>query len=139
MGDYTAAAMMGLNLLQSSQQNKATMSADAAQQRADIQQRRYQLQIQERDKRDRLKRAVSTQRSRFGAQGLNPASGSAAALIEGLRKDTEKSISNQRSMETMRINNLIDNSQHRANNSLLEYRNKQINKGLKLSFNLLEQ
>ena len=102
MGDFATVAMMGLKMIQSDQQAKVQQNAAMAQQRADVQQRQYQLQIQEREKRDRLKRAQATQRSRFGAQGLNPAGGSAAALLEGLRKETEKSIADQWGLNTMR-------------------------------------
>ncbi len=139
MGDFATVAMMGLKMVQSSQQSKAQQGATVAQQRADIQQRQYQLQIQERDKRDRLNRALATQRSRFGAQGLNPAAGSAAALLEGLRKETEQSIADQRGFENMRINQLAKNNKRQARVNLLENRNTQMNKGLSTAFNLLEK
>ncbi|NQU58992.1 MAG: hypothetical protein HQ513_17310 [Rhodospirillales bacterium] len=139
MGDFATVAMMGLKMVQSSQQAKIGQSAAMAQQRADIQQRQYQLQIQERDKRERLKRVQATQRARFGGQGLNSTGGSAAALLEGLQKDTEQSISEQRSIEDMRINQLAENNRRKSRKNLLEYQNNQIGKGLGTVFNLLER
>ncbi|MBL6931199.1 MAG: hypothetical protein ISR46_06830 [Rhodospirillales bacterium] len=139
MGDFATVAMMGLKMIQSDQQAKVQQNAAMAQQRADVQQRQYQLQIQEREKRDRLKRAQATQRSRFGAQGLNPAGGSAAALLEGLRKETEKSIADQWGLNTMRNNQLAENAQSKTRINLLETRNNQINQGLGGVFNLLER
>ena len=147
MGTFTAAQLMSaatagmssLGMVQSSQQAKAQQSAAIAQQRADIQQRHYQLQIQERQKRDRLKRAQATQRSRFGAQGLDPAAGSAAALLDGLRKETEQSIADQRGMENMRINQLADQSRRKKKINLLEHRARQFNQGAGTLFNLLER
>jgi len=129
-----SAGKMGLSMAGPSQQNAAI-----AQQRADIQQRQYQLQIQERDKRARLKRAQATQRARFGGQGLNSTGGSAAALLEGLRKDTEKSIFDQRSFENMQVNQLAENTRRKGRINLLENRNSQISKGLESAFNLLER
>jgi hypothetical protein len=139
MGDFASVAMMGLKMVQSGQQAKAQQNASLAQQRADIQQRQYQLQIQERDKRARLKRVQATQRARFGAQGLNPAGGSAAALLAGLRKDTEKSIAEQRSIENMRINRLSEKTQAKARINLLEEQFNPFSKGAGTVFNLLER
>jgi len=142
MGDFTTVAMMALNTVKSSQQAKAQQNAAMAQQRADIQQRQYQLQIQEREKRDRLKQALATQRSRFGAQGLSPSSGSAAALLEGLQKDTEKGIADQRGLENLRISQLADKSARKRRINLLEFQKGQVGQvgnGLGTAFNLLER
>lgn len=139
MGDYAQIALMAVKTIQSSQQAKAQQSAVMAEQRADIQQRQYQLQIQEREKRARLKRAEATQRSRFGAQGMNSNGGSAAALLSGLRKETDQSIADMRGQENMRVNELNAQAKRQERISLLELQNGTFNQGLGSIFNLLEK
>ena len=138
MGDFATMAMMGMSAIQSSQQQKSQQATAMARQRADIQQRQYQLQIQERDKRNRLKQAEAAQRARFGGQGLGSSSGSAAALLAGMRKQTEQSIADQNNLEGMRIGALANKTKKRGPINLLEHQNT-IRQGIGLMSNLLER
>ncbi len=139
MGDFATAAMLAVNTLSSAQQAKAQQAAATARQRADIQQRQYQLQIEERRKRDRLKRQEAARRARFGAQGVASAGGSAAALLQGLRNETEREIAEMHNLQNMRLGELNRENQSRAKINLLEHRNDLLKKGLGTAFNLLEK
>lgn len=139
MGQFASAAMLVANTVQSAQQAKQQKAAAMARQRADIQQRQYQLEIQEREKRDRLKRAEAAQRAHFGSQGMGAGSGSAAALLQGLRKETEQSIADMWGLENMRTDRINKESARRRRLNLLEHRNGAIGQGLGTIVNLLEK
>ncbi len=138
MGNFAQVALMAASMIQSQQQAKTQQAAATARQRADIQQRQYQLQIQEREKRDRLKKTLASQRARFGAQGLGSSSGSAAALLNGLRKDTEKSIADARNLNNMQTSNLLNQPASNNRINLLEHRQSQLG-NMRGMINLLER
>jgi len=88
--DPVSLAIMGLSTMSTIQNQKAAQKNAVRQQQA---QQAIQLEQQrqaERDRKDALKRAVAKKRARFGASGLTSGSGSAAAILKGLTRQSEQ-------------------------------------------------
>jgi hypothetical protein len=95
MGGFTPQAVMtaigfGLNVVQRQRQAgaaRAQIEAEAAANAAEVEAQRTAA-ARERDAR--LRRSLAAQRARFAASGLDPAQGSAAAVLDGLVAEAER-------------------------------------------------
>lgn len=95
---------------------KANRAAATSQADFQIQQIRRTQEIEEQRRRERLRQALATQRSRFGGQGISAQGGSAAALLEGLSKSIDSESRNAQSLAGFRIaaiNNRLAESRRR--------------------------
>ena len=94
------------SVLQSAMQNRSAPPDPAQGQRqeqiAEINRRRV---TQEREKKEDLRRKQAQMRARYGASGLLN-SGSADAVLNTLRKETEQSIANTNASDQYRISGL---------------------------------
>jgi hypothetical protein len=117
MGGFVPAAAMSVMQLgaqsaqrkqQMSHQNQQAELARAtqeAQARAQIEQIQQSGQTNERQRREALRRALATQRARFGAQGLG-AGGSADAVLAGMAAEAQREGGEARDLAQMRINQI---------------------------------
>ncbi len=99
----------GLGVLANAYASRTAQKQAAAQQQQaaalKIAELEKQRSIDERRKRDALKREQARRRARFGAAGLL-ASHSADAVLEGLRQQTEQSIMDAREADQLSIRNI---------------------------------
>ena len=108
MGGFTPEAIMtvidlGLNAIQNRRQAgaaRAQIESEAAANAADVEARRAAAQ---RERDARLRRALATQRARFAAGGLDPAQGSAAAVLDGLVAEAERETEEDREQVNSRL------------------------------------
>ena len=98
------------------QEQLAAQGVDAQWQ---VDQIRQAQQIDERQRRDRLRRALATQRARFGAEGIGTG-GSAQAVLAGLAAEAERENSDDRAMATARINRINDQYDWKRRKFVLE-------------------
>ncbi len=125
-------AMTALQYGIDSAQQKASKAARTSETASSINQLRVSQQIENKERRDRLRRAVAAQRARFGAQGI-AASGTAQAVLGGLAAETDQEIAASGLKAALRVNKIIDDSSQRA--SLLAASSPQN----RLSFSLLQK
>ncbi|MEK7244437.1 MAG: hypothetical protein AAB223_00265 [Pseudomonadota bacterium] len=117
MGGFAPQAIMtviglGLNAIQTQRQAKAgraQVETEAAANAADVETQRAAA---EREREERLRRALATQRARFAAQGLDPAQGSAAAVLGGLVAEAEREAEEDREQVNSRLG-LLDRRRRR--------------------------
>ena len=116
----------------------AQKSNQAAAQEADARSRTEQIrqvqQIEERQRRDHLRRALATQRARFGAQGIG-AGGSSQAVLSGLAAEAEQENADSRALASTRINRINDQLAWSRRKNLLEASRP----GNRMAFGLLQQ
>ncbi len=98
MGDFTALALGGLEILQKRQQARAANRAAQVRAETEIARIRQQQTIRDRQKREQLRRATAIQRARFGAQGMSGGGGSAAAVLRGLGSRVDRSIADDEAL-----------------------------------------
>ena len=140
----TTAAMTALQMIQTRQQAKAKNSAATAKAQSQVQQIQRAQEIRERQRREKLRQNLARQRARFGASGTG-GSGSADAVLRGLSKETDRIISDERSLNAFPINRINSGLQQRTRRNLLEASSAQrrgafslLGKGLNL-ISLLER
>lgn len=120
MGSFAAtAAMTALQMIQAKQQAKAQNAAAAATAQSQIQQNQRAQAIRERQRRERLRQTLASQRARFGARSIG-GGGSANAVLQGLTKNTESAIADERSLNAFPINRINTNLELRRQRNLLE-------------------
>ena len=95
MGGFTPQAVMavlgaGLDLVQQRQQARAARRTAEAQAGAQAAQIEAARQAADRDRAARLARSLAAARARFAARGLDPAQGSAAAVLNGLMSEADR-------------------------------------------------
>jgi len=115
-----SAAMAGMNSIQARQQARSAnrqAQAQAAQKTAVL--NRAQ-QIEERRRKDQLKRDTATQRARFAAQGTGARGGSAAAVLQGLARPVDEAIEDTRLRTESSISAINENLSYRNRTNLLE-------------------
>ena len=98
-----AVVQLGLNAIQNRRQARASrdqIEADAAASTAELEASRAEA-ARERDAR--LRRALAAQRARFAAGGLDPAQGSAAAVLGGLVAEAEREAEEDRERVNSRL------------------------------------
>jgi hypothetical protein len=95
------AVQMGLAAAQQ-QAGLASEKADAKAQAAQI---RAAQQVEERARRERLRRALAAQRARFGGQGVT-GSGSANAVLQGLAAAADREAADSNLLAGIRLDRL---------------------------------
>ena len=100
----------------------AAMTAQQAKDeaRAQTQQIAQTQAIATRQRQDQLRRALATQRARFGAQGVAAGSGSAEAALGGLEAEATREDTESRSLGELRIGRLNDQLDWQRRRNLLE-------------------
>ena len=76
---------------------------------------------QEKLRRNLLKRDVSSQKALYGASGVNPTTGSANAVIKGLKSETEEAISSDKATDQTRLEELSSSLSYGQRKNLLAY------------------
>lgn len=119
-GILPSAAMSALQLgLDAAQQSSAQAQAKA-ETRAQVMQIQQTQEIAARQRRDQLRRALATQRARFGAQGIAAAGGSAEAALGGLEAEAAREDADAQSLAELRIGRLNDQLDWQRRRNLLE-------------------
>ena len=119
-GMLPTAAMSAMQLgMDMAQQNTAQAQAKA-EARAQTLQIQQTQEIQARQRQDQLRRALATQRARFGAQGIGAGDGSAEAALGGLEAEAARQEQDASSLSGMRINRINDDLEWQQRRSLLD-------------------
>lgn len=119
-GMLPTAAMSALQLGMDMAQQKNTQAEAKADARAQTQQVQQQQEIQSRERRQHLRRALATQRARFGAQGIAAGGGSAEAALGGLEAEAARDQQDATSLGTMRIDRINDELDWQQRRNLLD-------------------
>jgi hypothetical protein len=119
-GILPSAAMSALQLgLDAAQQNSAQAEAKA-EARAQERQIQQTQEIAARQRRDQLRRALATQRARFGAQGIAAGGGSAEAALGGLEAEAAREEADAQSLNELRIGRLNEQLDWQRRRNLLD-------------------
>ncbi len=103
MGSFAPIAGIALQALNQRGQARAAnqaASAEAARQSQAIQ---LTQEANNQKRREQLRQIQATQRARFGAQGLRSAGGSAAAVLSGFEKSTNRDIRDDTGLTNLRL------------------------------------
>ena len=133
-GVLPTAAMSVLQMGLESEQARNQTAAQEANARAQTEQIRQNQIIEERKRRDRLRRALATQRARFGAQGIG-SGGSSQAVLAGLAAEAEQENADSRAQASSRISQINDQLAWSRRKNLLEASRP----GNRMAFGLLQQ
>ena len=95
MGGFTPGLIMtvvsqGMGMMQKQNQARAARQAADAQAGAQAAQIEAARQAADRDREARLARTLASARARFAGRGLDPAQGSAAAVLDGLISESDQ-------------------------------------------------
>lgn len=80
---------------------------------------RYAQLSDEQDRRERLRRAIATERARMAARGVSPLTGSSAAILSGLVANASRETTRDKTIADMRIGRLNDRQDSTSNRNLL--------------------
>jgi len=124
MGGLTSTAVLsvlqsGIGLVQARNQARAQNAAADAAAQSQVQLIQRSQEIGERERRERLRRVLASQRAQFGAQGIG-GGGSADAVLQGFTKDTDRAIDDDRSLDALRIGSIDRALAERRRRNLLE-------------------
>jgi hypothetical protein len=119
-GMLPSAAMTALQMGMDMAQQKQAQSQAKAEARAQTQQIQQTQEINARQRQEQLRRALATQRARFGAQGIAAGSGSADAALAGLQAEAAREDADSRSLTDLRIGKLSDQLDWQRRRNLLE-------------------
>lgn len=118
--DPISLAVTGLTTLaslkQASDQRRAQADAHAQAARTAEDRRQHILetqQVEETRERERLRRELARRRARFGARGIG-ADGSAAALLAGLSRSSERRMAEDRRLDGRRLGRIAATAQPRS-------------------------
>ena len=111
-------------------------AAREADSRAQVEQIQQSQQMEAQRRREQLRRALASQRARFGAQGIS-AGGSSEAVLSGLAAEAEQRDAETRSLSRSRINRINDQLAYANRKSLLDLSQKQANNSYSLLNNTL--
>jgi len=124
MGQFAiAAASVGLQMVQQRQQQKAQLRAAQHQAEVETQRLRQRQDIENRQRQEQLKRTLASQRAAFGASGVSGRGGSADAVLQGMRNETARAISDQESVLGLQIGGINDQVDNIRRSNLLQRRN----------------
>ncbi|MCP5364895.1 MAG: hypothetical protein H6905_06685 [Hyphomicrobiales bacterium] len=113
-----SAAMAALQIGLNAAEQQSAMDARKADAKARAAQISVQQEVSDRERRERLRRALATQRARFGSRGIAQ-TGSASAVLGGLAAEAARQSGDAASLASARaeiINTGLDNA---ADQSLL--------------------
>lgn len=119
-GMLPTAAMSALQFGMDMAQQKTAREEAKADARAQTQQIQQQQEIQSRERRDQLRRALATQRARFGSQGIAASGGSVDAALGGLEAEAARDEQDANSLGTMRISRINDELDWQKRRNLLD-------------------
>lgn len=131
MGGFVPAAAMSVmqlgaqsaqrkqQMTHQNQQAEFARATQEAQARAQIEQIQQSNQANERQRQDALKRALATQRARFGARGIG-AGGSADAVLAGMAAEAQREGAEARDLSQIRINQIRDQVAWQNRKNLLD-------------------
>ena len=118
-GLLPSAAMSALQLGMDAAQQQAARDAEKDDAKAQMQQIQQVQVTTDRQRRDQLRRALATQRARFGAQGLASSSGSADAVLTGIQAESEREQADSQTLSGMRVGRIGDQLDWQRRRSLL--------------------
>lgn len=130
-----SAMSTAIGMQQARSQTKARNRAAQARADAQVKQLKTSQQIEERRRKEGLKRNLATQRARFGASGVGGVGGSSDALLRGLSDQTEREIKDRNRLNLLQTNSIYTNLANSKRLNLLES-NRKIGSSL---FGLAEQ
>lgn len=119
-GLLPSAAMSALQLGMDAAQQRAAGDAAKDDARAQMQQIQQDQAVTDRQRRDQLRRALATQRARFGAQGLASGSGSAGAVLTGMQAESDREQAEDQARSGMRVGRIGDQLDWQRRRSLLD-------------------
>jgi hypothetical protein len=100
-------ALSAVQMGMATARESAASAAQEDQAKAQMAQIRLQQKAEDRARQERLRRALATQRARFGAQGIG-SSGSASAVLAGLASEAERQAGESRALSNLRTQNIQD-------------------------------
>lgn len=118
-GMLPTAAMSALQLGLNAAQQAGAQDEAKAQARAQVRQIEQTQEIASRQRRDQLRRALATQRARFGAQGI-AYGGSAEATLSGIEAEAAREEADAQSLNDLRIGRLNDQLDWQRRRNLLD-------------------
>jgi hypothetical protein len=117
-GFLPSAALTALQAGMEMAQRDTAQAEEKSTAQAQIAQVRLAQQTEDRERRERLKRALATQRARFGAQGLS-SSASSDAVLGGLTKEVEQEALDSATQANFRVDRINDQLAWSRRKSLL--------------------
>jgi hypothetical protein len=112
-------AQRNLQIAQQNQQAALARAAEEAQARGQIEQIQQSAQANERQRQYAIKRALATQRARYGAQGIG-AGGSADSVLAGMAAEAQRENQETRKAAQLRINQIREQGAWRNTKNLLD-------------------
>lgn len=120
-GMLPTAALSAVQFGMDMAQQKNSQSEAKADAQAQTQQIQQQQEVQLRERREQLRRAMATQRARFGAQGLaSGAAGSTESTLSGLEGEAARDEQDASSLSSLRIDRINDDLEYQQRRSLLD-------------------
>jgi hypothetical protein len=119
-GMVPGAAMSVLQMGMDVAQQGAAASQAKSEARAQARQLQQADEIATRERQDQLRRALATQRARFGAQGILSDAGSAQAALGGLQAEADRQDAEARATSSLRLDRLDDQLDWQRRRSLLD-------------------
>jgi hypothetical protein len=112
-------AQRNLQIAQQKQQAELARATEEAQARGQIEQIQQSARMSERERQDAIKRALATQRARYGAQGIG-AGGSADAVLVGMAAEAQRETQEIRKTAQLRINQIREQGAWQNTRNLLD-------------------
>jgi hypothetical protein len=112
-------AQRNLQIAQQKQQAELARATEEAQARGQIEQIQQSARMSERERQDAIKRALATQRARYGAQGIG-AGGSADAVLAGMAAEAQRETQEIRKTAQLRINQIREQGAWQNTRNLLD-------------------
>ena len=105
-----AAAMTAASVAQQQMQAKRQAKQIEVQRRQQVGAIQEQQSIENRRRREELRKAQATQRARFAGSGISADSGSASSLLSGLARQVDEAIVDQNALNQLRIDDINANA-----------------------------
>lgn len=122
-GFVTSAALSAMQYAVDDKQRTAQSKVEQASAKSDAEAEVAQIQqadaIEQRDRQDRLRRALATQRARFGAQGTG-GGGSSDAALAGLAAESDREAKEDQDLTNIRLQRVNDQLAWGKRKSLLD-------------------
>ncbi|MBN1784023.1 MAG: hypothetical protein JW812_03585 [Alphaproteobacteria bacterium] len=122
---------------QNRKQEKKEIQArlDAERQKIALEKKKEYVQKSQYDteQRNLLKRALATQRSRYGAGGTAGKSFSAKSVLKRLDGDAKRNLENYKELSDLRLEKLNNNLSDAETNALLDKKRSKLNQQVKLA------
>jgi len=119
-GMLPTAAMSALQIGMDAAQRQSATAAAKADANAQTEQIRQAQEVQSRERQAQLRRALATQRARFGAQGIAGTGGSADAALSGMEAEAQRQEADAQSLNDLRVGRIGDQIDWQRRRNLLE-------------------